>query len=366
MLFMRPVKAGDAAPPPGRGCCGNDVSREATFRKVIPMSRRIDPREPNNRGPSRGRCFVYVLPCAYEDILKLGFSRDPLQRMQALHPRWFEFFDVDTAFLVETETVRDARDLELGLAKVIAEHNAPAPLVIRREAAGHSEWYRGAHAGAVADRADVGRRRIHPAFAIATVAEGAARRAQRPAVLVDAGEFVPRRTGGAWIDANPADGVRQAGRVRCAGHRRRVAAAARNPRVVSASFLVGTGPVRYAPCMHIFDTARLRLRPIGEQDEALYCRLYTDAVGDAFHRARIVAGSGTAEFRRRAAPAGAASAAMDPRGTVQRKRRRDGGVGGRRRWSRDRGDGARRTPRPGLWIRVDGRAGRSCVRVRNG
>lgn len=109
------------------------------------MPRRIDPRESNNQGPSRGRCFVYVLPCAYEDILKLGFSRDPLQRMQALHPRWFEFFDLDAAFLVETETVRDARDLELGLANVIVEHNAPAPLVIRRAAAGHSEWYRGAH-----------------------------------------------------------------------------------------------------------------------------------------------------------------------------------------------------------------------------
>jgi hypothetical protein len=64
--------------------------------------------------------------------------------MQALHPRWFEFFELDQAFLIETETVRDARDVELGLAGVIAEHNAPAPLVIRREAAGHSEWYRGA------------------------------------------------------------------------------------------------------------------------------------------------------------------------------------------------------------------------------
>lgn len=109
------------------------------------MSRRIDPREPSSRGPNRGKCFVYVLPCAYEDILKLGFSRDPLQRMQALHSRWFEFFDLDAGFLVETETVRDARDLELGLANVIAEHNAPVPLVIRPEAAGHSEWYRGAH-----------------------------------------------------------------------------------------------------------------------------------------------------------------------------------------------------------------------------
>src|SRR6476661_6408062 len=109
------------------------------------MARRIDPREPGNRGPSRGRSYLYVLPCAYEDILKLGFSRDPLERMQSLHPRWFEFFDLDRAFLVEAETVRDVRDLELGLAGVIADHNAPAPLVTRREAAGHTEWYRGAY-----------------------------------------------------------------------------------------------------------------------------------------------------------------------------------------------------------------------------
>ena len=109
------------------------------------MARRIEPRDPGNRGPSRGLSYLYVLPCAYEDILKLGFSRDPLGRMQALHPRWFEFFDLDRAFLVEAETVRDARDLELGMGRVIAEHNAPAPLVIRREAAGHTEWYRGAY-----------------------------------------------------------------------------------------------------------------------------------------------------------------------------------------------------------------------------
>ena len=109
------------------------------------MARRIDPREPGNRGPSRGLSYLYVLPCAYEDILKLGFSRDPVGRMQALHPRWYEFFDLDRAFLVEAETVRDVRDLELGLARVVADHNAPAPLVIRREAAGHTEWYRGAY-----------------------------------------------------------------------------------------------------------------------------------------------------------------------------------------------------------------------------
>ena len=104
------------------------------------MALRIDTREPGNRGPSRGRCYLYVLPCAYEDILKLGFSRYPLARMQTLHPRWFEFFDLDRAFVIETDTVREARDLELGLGGVIAEHNAPAPLVIRRQAAGHTEW----------------------------------------------------------------------------------------------------------------------------------------------------------------------------------------------------------------------------------
>ena len=110
------------------------------------MARRIDTREPGNRGPTRGRAYLYVLPCAYEDLLKLGFSRGPLDRMQALHPRWFEFFDLDRAFLIEAETVRDARDIELGLGHAIAEHNAPAPLVIRRAAAGHTEWYRGAYA----------------------------------------------------------------------------------------------------------------------------------------------------------------------------------------------------------------------------
>lgn len=114
------------------------------------MAPPIDRRDPGARIPSRGRCFLYVFPCAYEDLCKLGFSRDPLDRLQALHPRWFEFFDLDRAFLVEAESVRDARDLELELGRPLALHNAPAPLVIRREAAGHTEWYRGAAAGLAA------------------------------------------------------------------------------------------------------------------------------------------------------------------------------------------------------------------------
>jgi hypothetical protein len=94
--------------------------------------------------PTGGRCFTYVFPCAWEDHCKIGFSRDPLSRLQQLHRRWYEFFDVDGGLLVEAETERDARDLELELRRPLAIHNAPAPLTVRREAAGHTEWFRGA------------------------------------------------------------------------------------------------------------------------------------------------------------------------------------------------------------------------------
>jgi hypothetical protein len=98
------------------------------------------------RYASAGRAFVYVLPCEHDDILKLGFSRDPLLRMQTLHQRYFDFFDVDRAFLIQTDRVRDARRIELELARRIAEHRAPAPLVVAAAAGGHTEWYRGAYA----------------------------------------------------------------------------------------------------------------------------------------------------------------------------------------------------------------------------
>ena len=104
--------------------------------------------EPDSiRGASEGRCFLYVLPCRDEDLVKLGFSRNPLARMEALHPRYFDFFDIDRGCLVETDTVREARRLELELAHAMALHSAPQPLLIREQAGGATEWYRGAHAG---------------------------------------------------------------------------------------------------------------------------------------------------------------------------------------------------------------------------
>lgn len=94
-------------------------------------------------GAPVGRSYLYVFPCTWEDHCKIGFSRDPLARIQALHHRYFEFFDLDGGWLVEAETERDARDLELQLHHLLVEHSAPAPLVVRAEAAGQTEWFRG-------------------------------------------------------------------------------------------------------------------------------------------------------------------------------------------------------------------------------
>lgn len=94
---------------------------------------------------SEGLSYVYVFPCAYEDLLKLGFSRDPLARLQSLHSRYYEFFDLGRGFLIETDTVAEARSLELRLKRRFAEHNAPSPLTVRPAAGGQTEWFRGAY-----------------------------------------------------------------------------------------------------------------------------------------------------------------------------------------------------------------------------
>lgn len=90
-----------------------------------------------------GRTFVYMLPCRDEDILKFGFSRDPLQRLQALHRRFFDFFDLDRALLIDVEKLRDARRIERLMIQRFSEHRAPAPLTVREAAAGKTEWFRG-------------------------------------------------------------------------------------------------------------------------------------------------------------------------------------------------------------------------------
>jgi hypothetical protein len=109
-----------------------------------------------HRIPSRGRCFLYVFPCGWEDLLKVGISRDPLDRLQDLHSRWFDFFDLDRGVLVEFDRVRDARAQELALGHRLAEHRATAPLTVRTDAGGFTEWFRGAAAALDATAAELG------------------------------------------------------------------------------------------------------------------------------------------------------------------------------------------------------------------
>lgn len=89
--------------------------------------------------------FTYVFPCVWEDHCKVGFSRDPLSRLQAFHRRWFEFFDLDRIILVASDSEREARDLELALRRPLKDHRAPMPLTISRRAGGRTEWLRGSY-----------------------------------------------------------------------------------------------------------------------------------------------------------------------------------------------------------------------------
>jgi hypothetical protein len=82
------------------------------------------------------RCFVYVLPCRDRDLLKIGFSREPLRRLQTLHPRYFEFFDLERSLLIETDRLRDARRIEREFISTYISQRAEAPLQVPRSAAG--------------------------------------------------------------------------------------------------------------------------------------------------------------------------------------------------------------------------------------
>lgn len=88
--------------------------------------------------------FLYLFPCAGEDLAKLGISRDPLGRIRGLAPRWFEFFDLDHALLLQADALAEAQAWETALKRSLREYNAPAPLLSVAAAGGHTEWFRGA------------------------------------------------------------------------------------------------------------------------------------------------------------------------------------------------------------------------------
>lgn len=91
----------------------------------------------------QGRTFVYVLRCKGEDLLKVGFSHDPISRFHTLHPKFYTFFDLNESLLIETDRMKEARRLERVFIERWPEHRAPAPLTINPQAGGHTEWFRG-------------------------------------------------------------------------------------------------------------------------------------------------------------------------------------------------------------------------------
>lgn len=93
-----------------------------------------------------GAAYLYLFPCAYEDLCKLGISRDPLARVRAFAPRYYEFFDLERAALLQADTPRQARQWETALKRELRLLNAPAPLLVPGFAAGHTEWFRGGYA----------------------------------------------------------------------------------------------------------------------------------------------------------------------------------------------------------------------------
>jgi predicted GIY-YIG superfamily endonuclease len=88
--------------------------------------------------------YLYVLPTAYEDLLKVGISADPLVRAHAFSRRYYESFDLAASMLVEFDRRSEARRRESALHRLLRRCNADQPLLVPRSAAGHTEWYRGA------------------------------------------------------------------------------------------------------------------------------------------------------------------------------------------------------------------------------
>lgn len=91
-------------------------------------------------------CYLYILPLAYEDILKLGITNDPLVRAQAFSRRYYESFDLPRSLLVEFDSRHEAQARETALHRQLRALNAMQPITVRARAAGETEWYRGAYA----------------------------------------------------------------------------------------------------------------------------------------------------------------------------------------------------------------------------
>ena len=92
---------------------------------------------------SKGRAFVYVIPCRDDTRFKIGFARDPIERWRGLHARFFAYFDLERGLLVVASRVAQARAIEQRLLAQFRAFEAFAPLDVAPAAGGVSEWLRG-------------------------------------------------------------------------------------------------------------------------------------------------------------------------------------------------------------------------------
>jgi len=100
---------------------------------------------------SKGRAFVYVIPCRDDTRFKVGFARDPIERWRSLNARFYTYFDLGRGLLLETTRVAEARVIERHLLSKFRAFEAPAPLDIAATVGGSSEWLRGVLDDVVAD-----------------------------------------------------------------------------------------------------------------------------------------------------------------------------------------------------------------------
>jgi predicted GIY-YIG superfamily endonuclease len=165
----------------------------------MPGSRRVVPLEGVGTGASGPAC-LYVLPCAYEDFAKLGIATDPMRRMQAFSSRYYEFFDLERGWLAEAESVREARQWETRLKRTLRAHAAPPPLLVPGEAAGHTEWFRGAQPALEGARDDL----VQQGFVVhVSLRDWVVRRLREHRELLESGERAATARFGP-IDAWPA------------------------------------------------------------------------------------------------------------------------------------------------------------------
>jgi hypothetical protein len=107
------------------------------------MTEEVDEPPGFPRRLSKGRAFVYVIPCRDDTRFKVGFARDPMDRWRSFHARFYTYFDLHRGLLLETTRVAEARAIEQRLLSDFQAFEALAPLDIAAAAGGSSEWLRG-------------------------------------------------------------------------------------------------------------------------------------------------------------------------------------------------------------------------------